>query len=122
MVYGLERRSGDLVVRVVVRVVVVWGGCVLPCAPSPREGAVQTLPPPLVRHLLLPDWDVGAIVANRRVQRRQRSAIDDERGLLFLEICLVFRPRSLIGHVDWNVGSGVWQLSTGDNTERVWRG
>lgn len=83
----------------------------LPSAPAACKGAVQTLPAPLVPHLLLPDGDVGAIVTDVRVQGRQRCSIGDVGGLGLLEICLVLRARPLVGHVESLVGAhrgGIW--------------
>jgi len=70
----------------------------LPCAPSSGKSAVQPLSPPLIPHLLLPERDVGAIIADLGIQRREWSAEDDIWGLLRCEIGLVRGARSLVGH------------------------
>jgi hypothetical protein len=46
----------------------------LPCAETAREGAVQPLSPPFIRDLLLPDWNIAAVVASLMVVWRQWSA------------------------------------------------
>ena len=59
---------------------------------------MQPLPTLLVPHLLLPDWDVGAIVANLGVEGRERGPKEDEGRLLGGEISLESCPRPLVGH------------------------
>lgn len=56
----------------------------IPSAPSSSKGTVQALSAPLVPHLLLPDGDVGAIIAGFWVEGQEGSAVDDEGGLLCL--------------------------------------
>lgn len=56
----------------------------LPSTPSSSEGAVQSLPTPLIPHLLFPDRDVGAIVAGVRFVGREGRAVEDEGGLVCL--------------------------------------
>lgn len=72
----------------------------LPCTPSSGEGAMKPFPTLLVPYFLLPDGDIGAIIAGVRVERWERRAVDDKGRLLRLKVGLICRSRSLGGHVD----------------------
>ena len=56
----------------------------LPSTESTSKGAMQSLPPALVGHFLLPDGHVGAIVAYPGIERGQRSPVHRVRRLLRL--------------------------------------
>lgn len=64
------------------------GGVSSPGAESTGEGAVEAFPSPVVGHLLLPYGEVGPVVADAVVERREWGAVEDVGGLLGLQVGL----------------------------------
>ena len=66
---------------------------------------MKPLAPTLIPHLLLPDWDVGAIVPHVGVQRWEGGAESNKGGLLCGKFGLVGRAGSLVRHVGFDLNS-----------------
>lgn len=67
----------------------------IPCAEATSEGAVQSLSTPLIPHLLLPDRQVGAIVAGVSLVSQRRA--EDCEGRMWM-VVLEGLARSFVGH------------------------
>jgi hypothetical protein len=59
---------------------------------------MQAFPSPVIGHFLLPDGHEGAIIPHLAIEGRQRSAILDIWGLVFLQIGFKGLPRALRRH------------------------
>jgi len=72
---------------------------------------METFSAPLIPHLLLPDRDVGPIVANLGVEGREGGSKEDEGRLLGGELSLKGFARPLVGHG----GSYSWMAAQGES-------